>query len=89
MNTVIHSSTSDLGLWSKMRIAHDFDIDPRISPKQFMDLLGCKTTSFYEKIKKGEIKKPHHDGKKITYWHASYAKEIVEKNKYQLEDFLP
>ncbi|MEG1856751.1 MAG: hypothetical protein RR231_14785 [Acinetobacter sp.] len=64
-----------------MGVKHNFNIDPRISPKQFMQLLGCKTTCFYGKIKKGEIKKPYHDGKKITYWHASYVKEIVEKNK--------
>ncbi|WP_228273949.1 hypothetical protein [Acinetobacter ursingii] len=66
---------------NNMGVTHNFDIDPRISPKQFMELLGCKTTCFYGKIKKGEIKKPYYDGSKITYWHASYVKEIVEKNK--------
>lgn len=59
----------------------NLNIDPRVSPKQFMELLGCKTTCFYGKIKNGEIKKPHRDGKKITYWYASYVKEVVEKNK--------
>ncbi len=47
-----------------MGVMHKFDIDPRISPKQFMELLGCKTTCFYGKIKRGEIKKPYYDGKK-------------------------
>lgn len=64
-----------------MGTAHTFDIDPRISAKQFMELLGCKTTCFYGKIKKGEIKQPHRDGRKFTYWYASYVKEVVEKNK--------
>lgn len=64
-----------------MGAAHHFTIDSRISPKVFMELLGCKTTRFYEMIKNGEINPPHRDGKKITYWYASYVKQVVEKNK--------
>nr|WP_314371577.1 hypothetical protein [uncultured Acinetobacter sp.] len=72
-----------------MGIAHKFNIDPRISPKQFMELLGCKTTCFYGKIKRGEIQKPHHDGRKITYWYASYVKEVVERSKLTMNDLIP
>lgn len=72
-----------------MGIAHDFDIDPRVRPKQFMELLGCKTTRFYKMIKLGLINPPHREGAKLTYWHASYVKEVVEKHKPHENDTVP
>lgn len=69
-----------------MGIAHDFNIDARVRPKQFMELLECKTTHFYQLIKDGVISPPHRDGKKFTYWYASYVKEVVEKNKQSEDD---
>ena len=64
-----------------MGAAQNLEIDYRITPKEFMELLKCKKTKFYKRIQLGEIEKPHTDGKRTTFWYASYVKRVVESLK--------
>ena len=54
----------------------EMTMDRRIRVKEFCDLLGCGRTTLHRRIKAGEIKAPRKDGK-MSYWLASYAKEVI------------